>query len=100
MPGMVTSDEPGVYRAGEYGIRCENLILSIPAETTEFGNFYKFEVLTLFPFDLRLFDTSIMTDDEIAWVNNYHETVRARLLPHLDKKQARWLETRTAVLTR
>lgn len=100
MPGMVTSDEPGVYRAGEYGIRCENLILTIPAETTEFGNFYKFEVLTLFPFDLRLFDTSIMTDDEIAWVNNYHETVRARLLPHLDEKQARWLETRTAVLTR
>ena len=99
-PGMVTSDEPGVYRAGEYGIRCENLILTIPAETTEFGNFYKFEVLTLFPFDLRLFDTSIMTDDEIAWVNNYHETVRARLLPHLDEKQARWLETRTAVLTR
>ena len=41
-----------------------------------------------------------MTDDEIAWVNNYHETVRARLLPHLDKKQARWLENRTAVLTR
>ncbi len=100
MPGMVTSDEPGVYRAGEYGIRCENLILTIPAETTEFGNFYKFEVLTLFPFDLRLFDTSIMTDDEIAWVNNYHETVRARLLPYLDEKQARWLETHTAVLTR
>lgn len=100
MPGMVTSDEPGVYRAGEYGIRCENLILTIPAETTDFGNFYKFEVLTLFPFDLRLFDTSIMTDDEIAWVNNYHETVRARLLPYLDEKQARWLETHTAVLTR
>lgn len=100
MPGMVTSDEPGVYRAGEYGIRCENLILTIPSETTDFGNFYKFEVLTLFPFDLSLFDTSIMTDDEIAWVNNYHETVRARLLPYLDEKQARWLETHTAVLTR
>lgn len=100
LPGMVTSDEPGVYRAGQYGIRCENLILTIPAETTEFGNFYKFEVLTLFPFDLRLFDTSIMTDDEIAWVNDYHATVRSRLTPLLDAEQTRWLDARTAPLTR
>ena len=100
LPGMVTSDEPGVYRAGEYGIRCENLILTVPAETTEFGNFYKFEVLTLFPFDLRLFDTSIMTDDEIAWVNGYHDTVRTHLTPYLSPDQAKWLEEHTAPLTR
>lgn len=100
MPGMITSDEPGVYRAGQYGIRCENLILTIPAMTTDFGQFYKFEVLTLFPFDLRLFDTSIMSDDEIDWVNSYHTTVRSRLMPYLNEAEQQWLTEKTAPLTR
>ncbi len=100
MPGMITSDEPGLYRSGEYGIRCENLVLTIPAMTTEFGRFFKFEVLTLFPFDLRLFDTAIMTDDEINWVNNYHATVRERLLPLLDKEEQEWLTKKTETLAR
>ena len=100
MPGMITSNEPGVYRAGEYGIRCENLILTIPAFTTEFGEFLKFETLTLFPFDLNLFDTSIMSDKEIAWVNDYHDMVRERLTPHLNEDQAKWLANKTAKLTR
>ena len=99
-PGMITSDEPGVYRAGEYGIRCENLILTIPAMTTEFGRFYAFEVLTLCPFDLRLFDTSIMSDAEIAWVNDYHATVRRRLSPLLTPNERTWLEAKTTPLTR
>ncbi len=99
-PGMITSDEPGVYRAGEYGIRCENLILTVPAMHTEFGQFYKFEVLTLFPFDLNLFDTSIMSDSEISWVNNYHETVRNRLLPLLSDSEQKWLREKTEPLTR
>ncbi len=97
---MITSDEPGVYRAGEYGIRCENLILTVPAMHTEFGQFYKFEVLTLFPFDLNLFDTSIMSDSEISWVNNYHETVRNRLLPLLSDSEQKWLREKTEPLTR
>ncbi len=100
MPGMITSDEPGLYRSGEYGIRCENLVLTIPAMTTEFGRFFKFEVLTLFPFDLRLFDTAIMTDNEINWVNNYHATVRERLLPLLDKEEQEWLTKKTETLAR
>lgn len=100
MPGMITSDEPGLYRAGEYGIRCENLVLTVPAERTEFGQFYRFEVLTLFPFDLRLFDTSIMTDDEIAWVNDYHATVRRRLSPLLNDAERAWLDEKTATLSR
>jgi Xaa-Pro aminopeptidase len=100
MPGMITSDEPGLYRTGKHGIRCENLVLCVPAEETEFGKFLKFEVLTLFPFDLRLFDTSIMSDEEIAWVNNYHRTVAARLTPHLNSVQRTWLEKKTAPLTR
>ncbi len=99
-PGMITSDEPGLYRAGKHGIRCENLVLTVPAMTTEFGDFYRFEVLTLFPFDLRLFDTSIMTDEEIEWVNNYHTTVRERLSPALNGEELAWLEEKTATLTR
>ena len=100
MPGMITSNEPGLYREGLHGIRCENLVLTVPAFETEFGKFLKFETLTLFPFDLNLFDTSIMTDDEIAWVNGYHATVRNRLTPLLDDAECRWLEEKTRPLTR
>ena len=101
MPGMITSNEPGLYRTDVHGIRCENLVLTVPAFTTEFGRFFKFETLTLFPFDLSLFDTEIMTDDEIAWLNSYHATVRERLMPALDTDDEReWLRAHTAVLTR
>ncbi len=99
-PGMITSNEPGVYRAGQYGIRCENLVLTIPAMHTEFGQFYRFETLTLFPFDLALFDTSIMSDSEIEWLNTYHTTVRNRLTPHLSPAEQQWLNAKTAPLTR
>ncbi|MCM1451974.1 MAG: aminopeptidase P family protein [Clostridium sp.] len=100
VPGMVTSNEPGLYREGIHGIRCENLVLTVPAMETEFGKFYKFENLTLFPFDLRLFETEIMTDEEIAWVNDYHRTVREQLTPHLMPEEAAWLAEKTATLTR
>lgn len=93
-PGMITSDEPGLYREGLWGIRCENLLLTTEAMTTEFGRFYGFETLTLFPFDLRLFATELMTPQEIAWVNNYHDTVKARLLPLLNNEEAAWLESK------
>ncbi len=99
-PGMITSNEPGLYREGEYGIRCENLVLTTPAFSTDFGDFLKFETLTLFPFDVRLFDTTIMTDSEIEWVNTYHSTVCQRLLPHLDAKEQEWLISKTPLLTR
>ncbi len=99
-PGMITSDEPGLYREGQYGIRCENLVLTTEAFTTEFGRFYKFEVLTLFPFDLALFDVNLMTDAEIDWVNRYHEMVCSRLLPNLDAEAQAWLINKTRKLTR
>lgn len=99
-PGMITSNEPGLYRTGEYGIRCENLVLTVPAMSTEFGDFNKFETLTLFPFDLNLFDTSIMTDEEIAWVNNYHNEVRRRLSPLLNADEQAWLAAKTETLKR
>ena len=99
-PGMITSNEPGLYSEGKFGIRCENLIVTEPAMTTEFGNFYKFDTMTLFPFDLNLFETEIMTDDEIEWVNNYHKMVRERLTPLLTAEEGAWLAEKTRPLTR
>lgn len=99
-PGMLTSNEPGLYRTGVHGIRCENLVLCVEAMTTEFGRFYGFETVTVFPFDLNLFDTDIMTDDEIDWINRYHEQVRATLAPSLEGNALAWLENKTRKLTR
>ena len=98
MPGMITSNEPGLYREGIHGIRCENLVLCVEDMTTDFGKFLKFETLTLFPFDLKLFETEIMTPEEIAWVNDYHKQVRKALSPYLDESERAWLENKTAEL--
>lgn len=99
LPGSITSDEPGLYREGVHGIRCENLVLCQERMTTEFGKFLGFEVLTLFPFDRALFDTSIMSAEEIEWVNNYHATVRERLMPALETPAEKaWLEEHTKAL--
>lgn len=99
VPGMITSNEPGLYRSGKWGIRCENLILTTEAMTTDYGSFLRFETLTLFPFDLKLFDTSMMTADEIAWVNDYHTQVRTALMPALDiEAERKWLELNTQTL--
>lgn len=97
-PGMLQSDEPGLYLADRYGIRCENLILCVPDTVTEFGQFLKFEPLTLFPFDLRLFQTEIMTPEEIKWVNDYHARVREALTPLLSPDEAAWLADKTREL--
>ena len=99
-PGMITSNEPGLYRENVHGIRCENLELTTEAMTTEFGKFYRFETLTLCPFDLSLFDVDMMTDAEIEWVNDYHRMVRSRLTPMLNSVQRTWLEKKTRPLTR
>lgn len=97
-PGMLQSDEPGLYLADRYGIRCENLILCVPDTVTEFGQFLKFEPMTLFPFDLRLFQTEIMTTEEIQWVNDYHARVRETLTPLLTPEEAAWLADKTREL--
>ena len=97
-PGMITSNEPGLYRAGVHGIRCENLVLTVPAFDTEFGRFYKFETLTLFPFDTRLFATEMMTEQELAWVNAYNERVREVLSPTLDDEARAWLASKTQAI--
>lgn len=97
-PGMVTSNEPGLYITDCYGIRCENLIATVKECTTDFGDFYSFRTMTLFPFDLTLFDTSIMTDEEIEWINEYHAHVRERLMPLLNEEEKVWMASKTEKL--
>ena len=98
-PGMITSVEPGVYRAGRWGVRVENLVLNVPAaslrDQTEFGEFLEFETLTLCPIDTRCIDPSLLRGDEIAWLNSYHATVAERLAPGLSGAALAWLRERT-----
>ncbi|MGZ8256068.1 MAG: M24 family metallopeptidase [Burkholderiaceae bacterium] len=94
-PGMVTSNEPGLYRPGKWGVRIENLVLNVPAITTEFGEFLQFETLTLCPIDTRLVDKSMMTDDELMWLDNYHAEVHRRVGPHVGGAALAWLTERT-----
>jgi Xaa-Pro aminopeptidase len=79
---MVTSDEPGLY-PGSYGIRIENLILTVEDKKTEYGQFYKFETLTLFPYDRKLIDKSLLSKKEMEWINTYHKEVYRVLSPRL-----------------
>jgi Xaa-Pro aminopeptidase len=96
--GMITSIEPGIYRPGKWGIRIENLVLNREAEKTELGDFLKFETLTLCPIDTRCVDLALLRDDERAWLNGYHEMVRARVSPHVSGDAKAWLETRTQAI--
>jgi Xaa-Pro aminopeptidase len=97
-PGMITSVEPGIYRPGQWGIRIENLVLNRPFETTDFGEFLQFETLTLCPIDTRCLDRTLLRADEIAWLNDYHASVHARLAPHLSGQASAWLDARTAAV--
>ncbi|WP_322005554.1 aminopeptidase P family protein [Paraburkholderia tropica] len=93
--GMITSVEPGIYRPGKWGVRIENLVLNQAAEKTEFGDFLKFETLTLCPIDTRCIDLTLLREDERAWLNAYHQTVRERVAPHVSGDALAWLEKRT-----
>ena len=93
--GMICSNEPGLYREGEYGIRIENLIITILAEKTEFGTFYQFETVTLCPIDLDLVETSMLTEEEKHWLNAYHRTVYEKLVSGLDAEEVAWLQHET-----
>ena len=94
-PGMITSIEPGLYRPGRWGIRIENLVMNVPAVTTEFGEFLEFETLTLCPIDTRCIKPGLLRADEIAWLNAYHATVRERLSPLVSGTALAWLTQRT-----
>ena len=98
-PGMITSIEPGTYRPGRWGVRIENLVLNREAGASEFGEFLKFETLTLCPIDTRCLEASLLTHEELKWLNDYHEQVRERLSPLLEGDALAWLQARTAALS-
>lgn len=95
-PGMVISDEPAMYRTGEYGIRTENMILCREDSETEFGKFLGFETLTLCPIDTRLVIPTMLSARERAWLNKYHQLVYDKLSPYLDETEKTWLKNKTA----
>lgn len=96
--GMTVTDEPGIYLEGEFGVRIENVLLTRPYRTTPFGDFLEFEPLTLCPIDTTPIDLSLMTAEEIAWLNAYHQTVFDRLSPMLDSDDKTWLKDATKPL--
>ena len=100
-PGMITSDEPGLYRPGQWGVRIENLLLNVPVATPEngaFGEMLEFETLTLCPIDARCIEPKLLRPDEIDWLNRYHSAVRERLSPLVDGAGLDWLLLRTAAI--
>lgn len=99
-PGMTLTDEPGIYKAGRHGIRIENTLVIVPAQETEFGKFYKFEPLTLCPIDKEAILVDMLSDEELAWLNDYHLLVYNRLSPFLNKEEQKWLEEATHPLKR
>lgn len=98
--GMTITDEPGLYLEGQFGVRIENTLLTIPYRSTEFGAFLQFIPLTLCPIDTAPIDVTLLTDEELSWLNAYHDTVCATLAPHLDAAEKVWLETATKPIKR
>ncbi len=96
--GMVTSDEPGLYKDGSHGIRTENLLLTVPVGDGMFGRYLGFETLTLCPIDTAPVRKELLDSAETAWLNSYHKTVCDRLSPHLDAAERRWLAEATRAL--
>lgn len=94
-PGMVISDEPAMYRSGEYGIRTENIIVVRDDSETEFGKFYGFDTLTLCYIDTRLIIVPMLSVRERAWINKYHQMVYELLSPHLNEDEKAWLKEKT-----
>ena len=95
LPGMITSDEPGIYREGLHGIRHENMILCVPAGSNEFGNWLRFETLTLTYLDTAPLMTDLMDRQEIEWLNAFNSRVLDILTPYLSDDEAHWLAAKT-----
>lgn len=97
-PGMITSNEPGIYRPGRWGARVENLTLTVPAGEGEFGEFLAFETLTLCPIDTRCVERELLDERELQWLNAYHATVREQLKGLVQGSVQEWLLTATEPL--
>ncbi len=96
--GMTVTDEPGIYLADRFGVRIENTLLVVPYQETEFGQFLQFEPLTLCPIDKRPIIAEMLSQEEVDWLNSYHQTVFDRLSPHLDADEVWWLRQACAPL--
>ncbi len=94
-PGMVMSNEPGLYKPNAYGIRIENLIVCVDDETNDFGSFLRFDTLTLCPIDTKALDVSMLSDQEREWLNHYHELVYNKLAAFLPAEITSWLKEKT-----
>jgi Xaa-Pro aminopeptidase len=97
--GMILSNEPGYYCAGKYGIRHENLVLCTEAQKTEYGRFMKLDTLTMVPFDIDAIDPRQMTEQELKWLNEYHQRVYQTLSPYFEGEELVWLRNITNILT-
>ncbi|MBR1575833.1 MAG: aminopeptidase P family protein [Bacteroidales bacterium] len=98
LPGMITSDEPGLYREGQFGVRHENLLLCVEAGRNDFGRWLTFEPLTLCHFETSMLVRELLSQEEIDWLNDYHERVYRTLAPDLPSDVARWLRGKTAAI--
>ncbi len=96
--GMITSNEPGIYRKNKYGIRTENLMLTVKKQTTEYGTFLGFETLTLCPIDTTPVDLTLLNKEEVEWIDSYHQQVYDRLSPFLTEEENNWLKNKTKKL--
>jgi Xaa-Pro aminopeptidase len=93
--GMVITNEPGVYREGEYGIRIENIMKVVPRTSNEFGEFYGFETITIAPIATNLLNLEMLESTERSWLNNYHQQVFELLSPYLAGDTLDWLKDAT-----
>ena len=94
-PGMICTNEPGIYKAGRHGIRTENVLLVKEAEKNEFGAFFDFETISFCPIDTAILDKALLSDEEILYLNNYHKQVYDKLSPFLDASEKEWLKNKT-----
>jgi len=94
--GMIVTNEPGIYRDHEYGVRTENMMLTKLEMTTSYGEFYSFETLTLCYIDTTLIIRELMTEEEITWLNDYHSMVYDKLSPYLTDVEKEWLKHKTS----
>lgn len=93
--GMTVTNEPGIYLEGKFGVRIENTLLIVPAESTAFGDFLKFETLTLAPIDTAPIVLEMLSTEEREWLNNYHRRVYESLSPYLEGNEKEWLRKAT-----
>ncbi len=97
--GMLTSNEPGLYREGKWGIRIENLVVNtLISEPSEFGQFLQFETVTYCPIDTRLIDKSLLDQVELDWLNDYHSQVYIELKNRTEGEALEWLTQRTQAI--